>query len=238
MDNGLPWSPALVDLLVSAPVVAAPMAGGPSTPDLVAAAAAAGSVRIPGRLDICHREALARPDCDHAPASTDRFGVNLFVPNPVPVDPVAFRAYANALAAMRRPVRARPRRCRDHRGRRRLAGRRSTCSSPIRYRWSASRSASRTAGIVRALRRAGSRDGADGDQRDGGCRSGRGRRRRLVVQASAAGGHWERSRRIGRRSSSVAGAGACGARRGDAPRPCGRRTGPAGGRQGRPWRRR
>jgi NAD(P)H-dependent flavin oxidoreductase YrpB (nitropropane dioxygenase family) len=87
---------ALVELGVCAPVMAAPMAGGPSTPDLVAAAAAAGAFGFlaAGYLTT---QALAGQIATTR-GLTDRFGVNLFVPNPVPVDPVAFRRYAGALA--------------------------------------------------------------------------------------------------------------------------------------------
>src|SRR5690242_4916132 len=86
----------LASLGVAMPVVVAPMAGGPSRPELVVAAAEAGSFGLlaGGYLTV---EALA--DQLHATrASTDRFGVNLFVPNLVPVRPEDFAAYAAALA--------------------------------------------------------------------------------------------------------------------------------------------
>jgi len=87
---------SLAGLLVSAPVVAAPMAGGPSSPELVAAAAAAGAFGFLAAgyqtsHSLAHQITITR-------GLTDRFGVNLFAPNPVPVDPVAFRGYAHALA--------------------------------------------------------------------------------------------------------------------------------------------
>lgn len=82
---------------VERPVLAAPMAGGPTTPALVVAAAAAGSLgfvaggyRTPDAL--ADQVATVR-------AATDRFGVNLFAPNPVPVDPAAYAAYARAIRA-------------------------------------------------------------------------------------------------------------------------------------------
>jgi nitronate monooxygenase len=77
------------------PVLAAPMAGGPTTPRLVAAAAAAGSLgflaggyktpeALAGEIAAVRRDGVS-------------FGVNLFTPNPVPVDPAAFRRYARAI---------------------------------------------------------------------------------------------------------------------------------------------
>ncbi|MGJ9405042.1 NAD(P)H-dependent flavin oxidoreductase [Nesterenkonia aurantiaca] len=65
------------------PVVAAPMAGGPSRPELVVAAAAAGGV---GFLAAGYKrpEDLAA-QIQQVQQSRARFGVNLFVPNPVPI---------------------------------------------------------------------------------------------------------------------------------------------------------
>src|ERR1700684_1922411 len=61
------------------PVVVAPMAGGPSTPELVIAAAAAGAV---GFLPAGYKTpaAMAAEIAAVRGASPDRFGVNLFVP--------------------------------------------------------------------------------------------------------------------------------------------------------------
>ncbi|WP_129843242.1 nitronate monooxygenase [Streptomyces sp. RFCAC02] len=77
------------------PVWAAPMAGGPTTPALVRAAADAGGLGFlaGGYLtaaDLAARIAAVR-------ASGVPFGVNLFAPNPVPVAPDAYRSYARAL---------------------------------------------------------------------------------------------------------------------------------------------
>ena len=77
------------------PVLAAPMAGGPTTPGLVTAAAQAGSLgflaggykspdALAGEIAAVRRDGVP-------------FGVNLFAPNPVPVDPEAFRGYARAI---------------------------------------------------------------------------------------------------------------------------------------------
>jgi nitronate monooxygenase len=82
----------LSDLRLANPVLAAPMAGGATTPALVMAAARAGSLgflaggyKTPQLLAAQIRE--VRED-------TETFGVNLFAPNPIPVDPAAFRRYA------------------------------------------------------------------------------------------------------------------------------------------------
>ncbi|MGH3718528.1 MAG: nitronate monooxygenase [Pseudonocardiaceae bacterium] len=89
-------SSPLAALGVSLPVLAAPMAGGPSTPQLVAAAARAGGL---GFLAGGYQS----PDALAAQMAQARvigvaFGVNLFAPNPVPVDPEAFGRYARAIA--------------------------------------------------------------------------------------------------------------------------------------------
>jgi NAD(P)H-dependent flavin oxidoreductase YrpB (nitropropane dioxygenase family) len=82
---------ALADLGVALPVLAAPMAGGPSTPELVTAASRAGSLGfIAGGYKTA--EALAE-QVREVRAATDRFGVNLFAPAPVPVDPIAYARY-------------------------------------------------------------------------------------------------------------------------------------------------
>jgi nitronate monooxygenase len=75
-------------------VLAAPMAGGPGTPELVAAAAKAGSM---GFLAAGYKtpDAVA---AEIAAVEGVPFGVNLFAPNPVPVDPAEYRAYADVLA--------------------------------------------------------------------------------------------------------------------------------------------
>ncbi len=86
----------LADLTVTNPVLAAPMAGGPSTPALVAAAAAAGSL---GFLAGGYRTAAQLAEqIGEVRSATSTFGVNLFAPNPVPVDPAAYARYAFDLA--------------------------------------------------------------------------------------------------------------------------------------------
>lgn len=96
----------LARLGVSLPVVAAPMAGGPSTPALVLAAAGAGGL---GFLAGGYKTAAAlREQIDEVGASGVPFGVNLFVPNPVPVDPGQYAAYAAALAEVAAPYGVEP----------------------------------------------------------------------------------------------------------------------------------
>ncbi|MFC5923424.1 nitronate monooxygenase [Micromonospora vulcania] len=79
------------------PIVAAPMAGGPSTPALAAAVSAAGGLGFlaAGMIDA---ERLAA-DVAEVRARTDRpFGVNVFLPGTGAVDEAAIRAYADRLA--------------------------------------------------------------------------------------------------------------------------------------------
>ncbi|MGW5581195.1 NAD(P)H-dependent flavin oxidoreductase [Micromonospora chokoriensis] len=78
------------------PIIAAPMAGGPSTPALAAAVSAAGGLGFlaAGMIDA---DRLAA-DVAEVRARTDRpFGVNLFLPDPGDVDETAIRAYAERL---------------------------------------------------------------------------------------------------------------------------------------------
>jgi nitronate monooxygenase len=85
----------LTDLGATSRVVAAPMAGGPTTPELVLGAAGAGSLGFlaGGYLTAAALgEQLAR-----VRDRTDLYGVNLFAPNPVPVDPAAYAAYRDLL---------------------------------------------------------------------------------------------------------------------------------------------
>ena len=82
--------------LGSLPVLAAPMAGGPSTPALVAAAAAAGSY---GFLPAGYRSAAQlADDLAAVRASTEDVGVNLFVPDDGAVDRAAVLAYRDRIA--------------------------------------------------------------------------------------------------------------------------------------------
>jgi nitronate monooxygenase len=81
---------------VDLPVIAAPMAGGPGRTALVIAAARAGSL---GFLAAGYKTPQAlTEEIAAVTAAGVPFGVNLFAPNPVPVDPAAFRQYAELIA--------------------------------------------------------------------------------------------------------------------------------------------
>jgi len=87
---------ALLDRLgATLPVLAAPMAGGPTTPGLVLAATAAGSAGFlaAGYLT---PDAVAEQIAT-VTAGIEAYAVNLFAPHPVPVDPTAYAAYREAL---------------------------------------------------------------------------------------------------------------------------------------------
>jgi len=78
------------------PVLAAPMAGGPGSPDLARAAADAGSM---GFLAAGYKTPQAVADeIAVMTASNVPFGVNLFVPNPLPIEAGDLRAYAHMIA--------------------------------------------------------------------------------------------------------------------------------------------
>ena len=79
------------------PVLAAPMAGGPGTPDLVIAAARAGSLGFIAAGYKTPDELGAQLDA--AAAAGVPCGVNLFAPNPVPADPAAYQRYAQLIRA-------------------------------------------------------------------------------------------------------------------------------------------
>lgn len=87
----------LSELGISMPVAAAPMAGGPTTPELVIAAGRAGFL---GFLAAGYLTAEAfAAEIATVRAAGVPFGVNLFAPNPLPVDRAAYRAYAARLQA-------------------------------------------------------------------------------------------------------------------------------------------
>ena len=80
---------------VDLPVIAAPMAGGPSTPELVTAAAQVGSL---GFLAGGYKTPQALAEQIHAVREQGvSFGVNLFAPNPIPVDEESYRRYARSV---------------------------------------------------------------------------------------------------------------------------------------------
>ncbi|HEX7160513.1 MAG TPA: nitronate monooxygenase [Trebonia sp.] len=95
MSVPAPRTSPLADLGVTAPVLAAPMAGGPTTPALVAASARSGGM---GFLAAGYKTAeQLEKQITEVRATAPVFGVNLFAPNPVTVDPAAYRRYAEAL---------------------------------------------------------------------------------------------------------------------------------------------
>jgi nitronate monooxygenase len=85
----------LLDTLTH-PIVQAPLAGGPSTPQLAAAVSEAGGL---GFLAAGYRKAAAlEADLAAVRAGTERpFGVNLFVPAWTPAAPEAYEAYVERL---------------------------------------------------------------------------------------------------------------------------------------------
>ncbi|OBJ49206.1 nitronate monooxygenase family protein [Mycobacterium sp. 1423905.2] len=86
----------LTGLGLRIPVLAAPMAGGPTTPKLVVAAAAAGSL---GFVAAGYKtpDVLAEQIAEVRSAGV-QFGVNVFAPNPVPVDAEAYARYRRTIA--------------------------------------------------------------------------------------------------------------------------------------------
>lgn len=74
------------------PVIAAPMAGGATTPAMVIAAADAGGV---GFVPAGYKAVDAlQADITAVRQASVPFGVNVFAPNPVPISPADYRAYA------------------------------------------------------------------------------------------------------------------------------------------------
>lgn len=77
---------------MSIPLVAAPMSGGPTTPAMVSAATRAGGL---GMLAAGYKTVEAvEAEIKSVRAEGIPFGINLFAPNPLPVDPDDYRTYA------------------------------------------------------------------------------------------------------------------------------------------------
>jgi nitronate monooxygenase len=77
---------------MSIPLIAAPMSGGPTTPAMVSAATRAGGF---GLLAAGYKTVEAiEAEIKAVRSEGIPFGVNVFAPNPVPVDPDAYRSYA------------------------------------------------------------------------------------------------------------------------------------------------
>ncbi len=85
----------LAELGAATPLVAAPMAGGPSRPELVVAASRAGGLGFLAGGYKSATQLAAQIGAVQSQASL--FGVNLFVPNPVPVSREDFGRYRSAL---------------------------------------------------------------------------------------------------------------------------------------------
>ncbi|GAA1657162.1 oxidoreductase [Mycolicibacterium murale] len=82
----------LTNLGLDIPVIAAPMAGGATTPAMVIAAAEAGGV---GFVPAGYKAVDAlQADITAVRQASVPFGVNVFAPNPVPISPADYRAYA------------------------------------------------------------------------------------------------------------------------------------------------
>ena len=93
---------------LAAPVVQAPLAGGPSTPELAAAVSDAGGLGFvaAGYLSV---SALAEQIQRTRELTDAPFGVNLFVLQNVPVDDGAIASYAEELAGEAELLRGRAR---------------------------------------------------------------------------------------------------------------------------------
>ena len=77
---------------MSIPLVAAPMSGGPTTPAMVSAATQAGGL---GMLAAGYKTVEAvEAEIKKVRAEGIPFGINVFAPNPLPVDPDSYRTYA------------------------------------------------------------------------------------------------------------------------------------------------
>lgn len=93
--TGAPRVTSTIDEIFALPIVAAPMAGGATTVALSASVAAVGGFPF---LAGGYRAADAlRSQITELQGLTRAFGVNLFVPSTVRVDPAVFAAYATAI---------------------------------------------------------------------------------------------------------------------------------------------
>jgi NAD(P)H-dependent flavin oxidoreductase YrpB (nitropropane dioxygenase family) len=85
----------LAQFEMSIPLVAAPMSGGPTTPAMVSAATRAGGL---GMLAAGYKTVAAvEAELKTVRAEGIPFGINLFAPNPLPIDPESYRAYATII---------------------------------------------------------------------------------------------------------------------------------------------
>ncbi|OBI51418.1 nitronate monooxygenase family protein [Mycobacterium sp. E787] len=82
----------LAEFGMSVPLVAAPMSGGPTTPAMVSAATRAGAL---GMLAAGYKSVDAvEAEIKKVRAEGIPFGINLFAPNPLPINADDYRAYA------------------------------------------------------------------------------------------------------------------------------------------------
>jgi NAD(P)H-dependent flavin oxidoreductase YrpB (nitropropane dioxygenase family) len=85
----------LAQFEMSIPLVASPMSGGPTTPAMVSAATRAGGF---GMLAAGYKTVAAvEAELKTVRAEGIPFGINLFAPNPLPIDPESYRAYATII---------------------------------------------------------------------------------------------------------------------------------------------
>ncbi|MBP3082232.1 NAD(P)H-dependent flavin oxidoreductase [Mycolicibacterium fortuitum] len=88
---------ALTGLNLTLPVIAAPMSGGPTTVAMVIAAHRAGGL---GFLATGYKTPEAvQAELDALREESLPFGVNVFVPNPTPIQPERYRRYSTAMQA-------------------------------------------------------------------------------------------------------------------------------------------
>lgn len=175
----------LSELGLGSPVVAAPMAGGPTTPDLVLAAGGVGALGFlaGGYLTA---DALAEQIARVEPAGRP-YGVNLFAPHPVAVDPAAYARYRDLIGAeaARRSVDLPARPLEDDDGwRDKVAVLVERPAPVVSFTFGLP-----DAGTVKALRAAGSLLLQTVTSADEARRATEAGVDGLVVQASAAGGH-------------------------------------------------
>src|SRR3712207_9127290 len=104
MVSGVPgaWTstPLCPSLGVRVPIVQAPMAGGPTTPALVAAVGNAGGIGILGAGYLAP-DAIRAAIRDVRARTSAPFGVNLFTPEPVEADAASAARIAERLDAYR-----------------------------------------------------------------------------------------------------------------------------------------
>ena len=83
---------------LATPVVLAPLAGGPSTPELAAAVGEAGGLGFLASGYLTAAATAGRIESLRSLSSAP-FGVNVFTPGPGPTDPAVYRDYVDRLRA-------------------------------------------------------------------------------------------------------------------------------------------